>query len=117
MDRNSSTASWLCSQIIASGGVEIILTVTLPSTLGALSEDDVAVASGTFFFIRSFGLIWSVRIASIVFDGQVNGKLGGVSDPALKALLKDGAAYSYASGCFILGLEKWSRREVIELYI
>ncbi|CAG8950226.1 hypothetical protein HYFRA_00008464 [Hymenoscyphus fraxineus] len=117
LDESSSQAAWVCYQIIASGGVGIVLTATLPSTLGALSEDDVAVATGTFSFIRSFGLVWGVTIASIVFNGQVASQLGGISDVHLRELLADGTAYSYASGGFISALSAGSKVEVINLYV
>lgn len=110
LDESSSKAAWVCFQVIASGGIGLIFTASLPSTLSALPESDVAVATGTYSFVRTFGLVWGVTIASTVFNGQVNSYLGSISDASLLVLLADGAAYSHESGGFVSTLsavDKW----------
>ncbi|KAK2736781.1 hypothetical protein FQN57_000553 [Myotisia sp. PD_48] len=116
LNASSSSAAWIGFQIIASGGVGIIFTTTLPSTLAALAESDVAVATGTYSFVRSFGLVWGVTVASIVFNGQMNANLPSIGNAEIRALLKDGAAYAYASGGFIPSLPLGTRNEVIDVY-
>lgn len=117
LDESSSTAAWVCFQIIASGGVGIVFTITLPTTLAALEEKDVAVATGTYSFIRTFGMVWGVTIASIVFNGQINTNIGVVGDAATRDLIKDGSAYSFASGELIGSLEAGTRTQVVEVYV
>lgn len=117
LNEHSNKAAWVCFQIIASGGIGLIFTASLPSTLSALPESDVAVATGTYSFVRTFGLVWGVTVASTVFNGQVNSHLGSISDVPLRGLLKDGAAYSHASGGFVSTLSAVSKAEVIDVYV
>ena len=117
LDANSSKAAWASFQIVTAAGTGIILTVMLPSILAALPESDVATATGTYSFVRSFGYVWGVTIPSIVFNGQVNRYLDRISDPAVLAALADGGAYGYASGGSIPKLPVRTRNEVIGVYV
>lgn len=117
LNESSSTGAWVGYQILASGGTGIIFTATLPSTLAPLPESDVAVATGTYSFVRSFGLVWGATMASVVFNGQVNSHINLITDTAIQALLKDGAAYSYASGGHLKMLPADSRSQVIDVYV
>lgn len=82
-------------QIIASGGTAIILTTTLPSTLAALFETDVATATATYSIARSFFPGWGVTMVSIVFNGRVNDSLTRIIDPKVWSSLADGEAYAF----------------------
>ncbi|KAK4664221.1 uncharacterized protein QC763_0083730 [Podospora pseudopauciseta] len=99
LSENSSTGTWVGFQILASAGTAVIFTATLPSTLAPLQEKDVGVATGTYSFVRSFGLVWGVTMASIVFNGQFNTRLESNSmlSRELKSFLADGAAYAFVS--------------------
>lgn len=97
----------------------MIYTLTMSSTLAALKEEDVATATATYFFVRSFGLLWGITIAGIVFNGQVNAHLDLIGDESLREVLEDGAAYSFASreGAFG-GLYNQQRlREIVSVYV
>ena len=120
LDQDSSTGAWIGFQIVASGGTAIIFTATLPSTLAPLPESDVAVATGTYSFVRSFGLVWGVTLASIVFNGNFNARLGEIGDEAVRRLLADGAAYAYAASGHDGGiglLPAQTRAEVVGVYV
>jgi len=122
LNANSSTGAWVGFQVIAAGGVGFIFTVTLPSTLASLPESDVAVATGTYAFLRTFGFVWGVTISSIIFNGQVNAHLETIADPSVRLLLADGAAYTYASGIdggrmSINALQEPSKSQVIKVYV
>ncbi|KAJ8132331.1 hypothetical protein O1611_g1291 [Lasiodiplodia mahajangana] len=123
LDENSSTGKWIGFQILAAGGSGFIFTVTLPSTLAALDEADVAVATGTYSFVRSLGLVWGVTISSIAFNGQINSHLDTITDPSVRLLLADGAAYTYAAGTSsngsgaIAALPEPTKTQVIEVYV
>lgn len=97
LDETSSRAACIGYQVIASGGTGIIFTATLPSTLAALPESDVAVATGTYSFVRSFGLVWGATMASIAFNGEINSHISSVNDQTIRDLLIDGGAYAYAA--------------------
>ena len=117
LNERSTIAAWVCFQILASGGVGLLFTVTLPSTLAPLHESDVAVATGTYSFVRLFGMVWGVTMASIVFNDQFNQNLDIIGDANTRGVLADGAAYAYASGGFIPGLPSTTRSGVIEVYV
>lgn len=119
LTQQSSIGHWIGYQILASGGSGLIFTASLPSTLAELPESDVAVATGTYSFVRSFGLVWGVTIASVAFNGQVNANLPTVSDPAVRELLKGGGAYTYAAegSKGIATLSEPARGEVLGVYV
>lgn len=117
LDAKSSKAAWAGFQIIAAGGTGIIMTSILPSILAALSESDVAVATGTYSFVRSFGFVWGVTLPSIAFNGQFNRYLYRIANATVRAELANGAAYGYASGGMIRQLPNGTRLEVIGVYV
>ncbi|PSN71720.1 MFS general substrate transporter [Corynespora cassiicola Philippines] len=78
-------------QLIASAGAGIVQSVLLPAIMAELPESDVAAASATYSFLRTFAY--------------------------LQRTLADGAAYAYASNQFVDGLERSLRIEVISVYI
>ena len=117
LDEDSSRAAWICYQIIASIGTGVIFTVTLSSTLAPLQESDVAVATGTYSFVRSFGLVWGVTMAAIVFNSQVDANLGSVQDSAIRSALRDGQAYSLASQGSTASLSSDTKGEVLKVYV
>ncbi|KAI1454003.1 major facilitator superfamily domain-containing protein [Annulohypoxylon moriforme] len=111
---DSSRGAWIGFQIVASGGTGLVFTATLPSTLAALPESDVAVATGTYSFIRSLGLVWGATMAAIAFNGQVDAHLGIVTDPEIRQLLVYGGAYSSAGN--FTTLTDPVKDQVIEVY-
>ncbi|KAL6701557.1 major facilitator superfamily domain-containing protein [Trichoderma pleuroticola] len=119
LDESSSRAAWIGYQVLASGGTGIIFTATLPSTLAALSESDVAVATGTYSFVRSFGLVWGATMASIAFNGQINAHATSISNQEIRNLLIDGGAYAYAAvqSGGIAELPDPTRSQVIAVYV
>ncbi|KAK8880089.1 major facilitator superfamily domain-containing protein [Apiospora arundinis] len=111
----SSTGAWVGFQIIASGGTGLIFTATLPSTLAALPEADVAVATGVYSFVRSLGLVWGATMAAIAFNGRIDAHLAPYDDPAAHALLSGGEAYANAAGS-LRDLPEPTHSLVIEVY-
>lgn len=119
LDATSSRAAWVGFQILPSAGIAMIYTSTMPSTLAALKEEDVATATATYSFVRSFGLLWGVTMAGIVFNGQVDARIGHVQDASLREALKNGAAYAFAAregGLRGLGDEE-SLKQIVEVYV
>ncbi|KAK7967566.1 MFS general substrate transporter [Apiospora aurea] len=49
----SSQGAWIGFQILAAGGTGLLFTATLPWTLAALPESDVAAATAAYSFVRS----------------------------------------------------------------
>ncbi|KAF1942706.1 MFS general substrate transporter [Clathrospora elynae] len=66
---DESTAKWAVFQLITDAGLGFSLSTLLPAIMAPLSETDVASSIVTYSFIRSFGYVWGVTIASTVFNG------------------------------------------------
>ncbi|ESZ92549.1 hypothetical protein SBOR_7075 [Sclerotinia borealis F-4128] len=97
LDGSTSKIAWAFIQLIASAGSGMILSILLPAIMAWLPESDVASASAAYSFIRTFGYIWGVTVASIIFNAVFNKNLPSISSLSLQTELKDGAAYSFAS--------------------
>ncbi|EEQ33375.1 hypothetical protein McanMca71_001370 [Microsporum canis] len=119
LNGGTKTVAWVFFQLIAGTGSGIILSVMLPAIMAALPESDVASSTATFSFIRTFGYIWGVTIASIIFNGEVNKYLPSISSPALRDRLKDSAAYSFASQAHNLrkNFPESVWNEAVEVYV
>ncbi|KAF7917246.1 uncharacterized protein EAE98_010351 [Botrytis deweyae] len=114
---SSNSGSWIGFQIITSSGVGLIFTSTLISTLAPLKEEDVAIATGAYSFVRSFGFVWGSTIASIAFNSQINRYLGIVEDEAVRGLMANGQAYAYSNKGTINALPATTQSQVIEVYV
>lgn len=118
LSAKSSTGDWVGFQILASAGIGLVFTASLPSTLAALPETDAAVATGTYSFVRSFGLVWGITVASSAFNGQVNARLDSIADLSVRDLMCDGGAYTYASeGTTIAALPEPVKSQVLNVYV
>ncbi|KAK7957296.1 methylenomycin A resistance protein [Apiospora aurea] len=68
LDENSGTAAWVGFQIVQALGAGLALPTLLPALLAPLSDRDTALATGTWAFMRSFGIVWGVAIAGTVYS-------------------------------------------------
>lgn len=118
LDASSSTANWVIFQIIAGVGGGLALTATLPAVQAPLAEADVAVATASWGFVRSFGSIWGAAIPAAVFNSRIDNLLTTISDPAIRAILKSGGAYEHATAAFIstLNVQPAVKQELIDIY-
>ncbi|EHL02730.1 putative Uncharacterized MFS-type transporter C16A3.17c [Glarea lozoyensis 74030] len=117
LDEDSSPGAWIGFQIIASGGSGLVFTSTLISTLAPLPEEDVAIATGTYSFIRSFGFVWGLTIASVAFNSQIDRYLGIVDDEVVRSLMANGRAYAFATRGTFDALTAITRSQVTEVYV
>lgn len=101
LDENSSRAYWAGIQCIGAAAGGVLTTTTLPAAQSTLTEEDQAVATATWAFIRSFGAVWGVAIPAAIFNSRVNSLLGRLRDENLRELLANGGAYGLASGDFM----------------
>lgn len=119
VNSTTHTVAWVFFQLIVSIGVGVPVSTCLPAIMAALSESDVASATATFSFIKTFGYIWGVTIPSILFNGIFNDNLSLISSPSLRNQLQNGGAYSFASQVNNLATT-WDddlRSEVEQVYI
>ncbi|KAF2136530.1 uncharacterized protein K452DRAFT_258938 [Aplosporella prunicola CBS 121167] len=119
LDAQTSTGYWVGIQIIGAAGSGVLLTTTLPAIQAPLPEADVAVATGTWAFLRSFGGIWGVAIPTAIFNSQVNKLLGRIDSADLRSTLANGGAYAMASKDFMLSLNPTPviKSQVLGVYI
>ncbi|EGD99226.1 major facilitator transporter [Trichophyton tonsurans CBS 112818] len=97
LDQHSSAEYWAGFQIIFGAGSGLIYSSTLPPIQASLHESDMATATATWAFMRSFGSIWGVAIPTAIFNEKIESLLGGISDPSLRHQLSNGGAYALAS--------------------
>ena len=118
LNGDSSRAACAALQIIPSAGIAMIYTAALPSTLAPLKETDIAVATATYSFVRSFGFVWGVTMGGIVFNSQINVHLGLISDEGIRESLENGKAYAFVAGSSGLRAiaDPKSLLEVIQVY-
>ncbi|OQE42351.1 hypothetical protein PENCOP_c004G04887 [Penicillium coprophilum] len=97
LDAHSSARDWAGFQILFGAGSGMIFSSTLPPIQASLSESDVATATSTWAFMRSFGCIWGIVIPTTIFNARIQELLCRVSDVSLRAKLANGGAYAMAS--------------------
>ncbi|OTA64758.1 MFS general substrate transporter [Hypoxylon sp. EC38] len=119
LDESTSTVAWAFFEIIAAGGLGMTISAVLPAILAGLSPDDVASATATFSFIKTFGFIWGVTVPSVIFNSAINKRLRQISSLSLQDQLRDGGAYSFASQARLISAtldsSLWS--EVVNVYV
>ena len=112
----STKPAWVCFQLIMSIGLGSVMTTILPSIQAALPESDVATATSTFAFVRSFGFIWGITIPSIIFRARFDTLRPMITNEDVRSVLSSGSAYGYASGTYIGSLPEDVRAEVLGVY-
>ena len=117
LDQNSSKAEWVCFQIIAALGFGPPISTVLPSLQASLPESDVATATATYQFVRSFGFLWGITIPSIIFNNIINRKVLSLSDQSLIAQIINGGAYGFIVGGQIRKQNPLVQQELLDIYI
>lgn len=101
LDEHSTAGDWIGFQILFGVGAGFIFTSCLPAILAALPESEVARATATWTFLRSFGSVWGTAIPSAIFNSHVNNLVASIPDAATRALMVNGGAYEHATVTFI----------------
>lgn len=92
LNAGSSTAEWVIYQAIEAAGAGLVISALLPAVQAELSEADTALATSTWAFARSFGMIWGATIPAAIFNNVADQLSGRISDPAVVAVLAGGSA-------------------------
>ncbi|CAI7648541.1 unnamed protein product [Penicillium glandicola] len=118
LDDNSPARDWAGFQILFGAGSGMIFSSTLPPIQASLPESDMATATATWAFMRSFGCIWGIAIPTTVFNTRVQELLYRISDVHLREKLANGGAYAMASDGLIRTLEDTPQLmvEVLSVY-
>lgn len=119
LDDRTNTVRWVVYQVVLALGSGIALIATLPAILASLPESDVATATATWAFLRSFGSIWGVSIPSAIFNTQFTNLVDRIANPQLQSLLVDGGAYQLATKSFIESLDDTPvvKAQVVSVYV
>jgi MFS family permease len=117
LDQNSGPAMWASFQVIATIACGPTFSTILPAIMAALPESDTASASSVYSFMRSFGQIWGVTIASAAFNSAFNAHIGEISDPGLRSQLANGGAYALASQHVAASASPQVQDEVLSVYV
>jgi Major Facilitator Superfamily len=115
LDENSNTGSWVGFQMIESVGAGLAIPTLLPALLAPLTDRDTALATGTWAFMRSFGVTWGVAIAGIIFTNRSEqlARSGAIANATVAAGFVGGAAYQDATVTFLDSLSAETRAQVI----
>lgn len=117
LTQHSSTATWVCLQILPSVGVGMVLDTLLPAFQAGVEEADSAVAAASWSFMRSFGNIWGVAIPGAILNIYSSRYAGDIiADPIARLSLQNGDAYSSATREFVESFSEPTRSQIIETF-
>ncbi|KAI0154978.1 MFS general substrate transporter [Xylariaceae sp. FL1272] len=97
LDAGTSKVAYVFFQLISSFGLGPTVSTLLPAIMAMLPESDVASVTALYVFVKTFGYVWGVTIASILFNAAFDANIHIISAPNLRYQLSDGAAYAFAS--------------------
>jgi MFS family permease len=119
LDDRTNTVRWVVYQVVLALGSGISLIATLPAVLASLPESDVATATATWAFLRSFGSIWGVSIPSAIFNTRFTDLVGRIASPQLRSVLVGGGAYQLATKAFMESLDDTPvvKAQVVSVYV
>ncbi|KAH8900414.1 MFS general substrate transporter [Thozetella sp. PMI_491] len=113
---DTSTAEWVLVQLVASLGLGMLMSTTLPAVQADLPESDMAAATAAFAFMRAYGAIWGVSIPAAIFNAKFATEAWRIGDPSVEQALAGGRAYEFAAADFILSFPETSRGAVRDVY-
>ncbi|KAM7206086.1 hypothetical protein V8F20_002868 [Naviculisporaceae sp. PSN 640] len=116
LDRNSSTAEWVCLQILPSIGAGMVLDTLLPPFQAGVAESDAAAATASWTFIRSFGNIWGVAIPAAIFNTYTSQHAGEILNNTAAEFLRNGDSYTWATKAFVEGFQEPSRSQISDVF-
>ncbi|TPX24715.1 hypothetical protein DIZ76_010150 [Coccidioides immitis] len=119
LDNQSSTGHWVGFQLLFGSGAGMVFSSTLPPIQASVREADMARATATWSFMRSFGSVWGIAIPTAIFNDKIESILGRINDPSLRVQLSNGGAYGLASAGLsrTLGSNRKLLSEVIGVYV
>ncbi|KAK8079267.1 hypothetical protein PG994_003074 [Apiospora phragmitis] len=116
LGENSSTGAWVGFQLIESIGAGLAIPVLLPALLAPLTDQDTVLATGTWAFMRSFGVVWGFAIAGTVFGNRASQLAGAGAISSNSTIAADfiaGEAYRDATAYFLDSLPAETRGQVV----
>lgn len=96
LDKNSLKGLWTAFQIILAFGIAFPVSTFLPAVQASLSEEDTAISTSAWAFLRSYGSMFGAAIPAAVVNNCFNQLLGTITDEHARVLLSSGDAYARA---------------------
>ncbi|TVY17886.1 Efflux pump FUS6 [Lachnellula arida] len=116
LGKHSSTGDWVGFQALIAAGLGVVAPSALPAVLAPLDEKDVATATGTWSYLKSFGIICGITLPAVAFNNQFDHLSKRISDPAVRAALSNGQAYEHGTKSFVNSFQGTLRDEIIGVY-
>ncbi|KAL0931104.1 major facilitator superfamily transporter [Colletotrichum truncatum] len=116
LDRYSSPARWVIFQILTGSGIGMVLNTLLPALQASLPETDVAAATGSWAFIRSFGNVWGVAIPVAVFNNHFEQLADHITDEKVRQNFLGGHAYEQGTQEGLVSLENNTKIQVVGVF-
>ena len=118
MSANSSMAEWVIYQAIEAAGGGLVIPALLPAVQAPLTDADTALATSTWAFVRSFGLVWGATIPAAIFNNRFDQLAPRrIQDPTVVAQLSGGKAYQHATRLFLESLPDEVSRQVTSVFL
>lgn len=117
LNEQSSTAEWVCYQLVENIGIGLLLAILMPIIQATLDESDTARVTAAWSFVRSFGLVWGIVMPGVVFNNRF-AQLAHerVQDVAIVEELGNGNALGSATRDYIIALSEGVRDQVVGVY-
>lgn len=113
LDAKSSTAEWVIFQAIEAAGAGLVIPTLLPAVQAELTDADTALATSTWAFVRSFGMIWGATIPAAIFNNRVSQLSERAGDAGVVEALGNGKAYEHATRTFLDSLPDVKLRSLV----
>lgn len=103
LNRDTKTGAWVGYQALFGLGNGLVFNTMIPPLLASLPSTEVATATATWTFMRSFGSIWGIAIPSAIMNDRINHLVSErlSNFPDIAKLLLNGGAYQKATAKFV----------------
>ncbi|KAK7423869.1 hypothetical protein QQX98_000740 [Neonectria punicea] len=112
LEEDSSEAAWILLQFLPAIGSGFLLNTLLPAFQASTEEIDQAVATGTWSFIRTFGMVWGVAVAGTIFNTYTKQYAHMIDNEVAREHLTSGDAYASATKAFVIQFEQPVRDQI-----
>ncbi|KAF7551515.1 hypothetical protein G7Z17_g4944 [Cylindrodendrum hubeiense] len=117
LKEDSPDAAWILIQFLPALGSGFLLSTLLPAFQASTDEIDQAAATGTWSFIRTFGMVWGVAVAGTVFNTYTKQYAHQIDNALAREHLTSGDAYASATRDFVLQFEQPVRDQVRHVFM
>ncbi|KAH7133366.1 major facilitator superfamily domain-containing protein [Dactylonectria estremocensis] len=117
LKEDSPDVAWILIQILPAIGSGFLLSTLLPAFQASTEEIDQAAATGTWSFVRTFGMVWGVAVAGTIFNTYTKRYAHQIDDPLAREHLSSGDAYASATRNFVLQFEQPAQDQIRHVFM